>query len=317
MLDVCFRLTYSLTAIILEATGNLTYIFPIFVTVFMAKIIGDFINEGLYGKLSFSHLVECHCFTFSTFFFCSPDIHINILGIPLLPYEPKVELRTITAKDMMNKNVKTLNIRSSVRETLKTLKETQHNAFPVVDSEIRANNDNTLSYGRMRGLMKRHDIVTMLFHGLYEEDNRFGGVAESYELLREKYPRFVNLNSFVVPEEKMDCTLNFSNAMDSAPYTASSTMLMPAVYNLFRNMGMRHLVIVNVENEVVGMITRKEIAALEPELKPFPNAKITLYKKTSVVNRKRRAAAARIPRDGVVRRRRITLTNSTNAYEQF
>ena len=251
------------------------------------------------------------------FFFCSPDIHINILGIPLLPYEPKVELRTITAKDMMNKNVKTLNIRSSVRETLKTLKETQHNAFPVVDSEIRANNDNTLSYGRMRGLMKRHDIVTMLFHGLYEEDNRFGGVAESYELLREKYPRFVNLNSFVVPEEKMDCTLNFSNAMDSAPYTASSTMLMPAVYNLFRNMGMRHLVIVNVENEVVGMITRKEIAALEPELKPFPNAKITLYKKTSVVNRKRRAAAARIPRDGVVRRRRITLTNSANSYEQF
>ena len=42
------RLTYSLTAIILEATGNLTYIFPIFVTVLIAKIVGDFINEGEY-----------------------------------------------------------------------------------------------------------------------------------------------------------------------------------------------------------------------------------------------------------------------------
>ena len=40
------RLTYSLTAIILEATGNLTYIFPVFVTVLIAKIVGDFINEG-------------------------------------------------------------------------------------------------------------------------------------------------------------------------------------------------------------------------------------------------------------------------------
>ena len=42
------RLTYSLTAIILEATGNLTYSFPVFVTVFIAKIVGDFINEGNY-----------------------------------------------------------------------------------------------------------------------------------------------------------------------------------------------------------------------------------------------------------------------------
>jgi len=163
--------------------------------------------------------------------------------------------------------------------------------------------------------MKRHDIVTMLYHGMYEDDNRFGA-AESYEILREKYPRFIDLNSFVVPEEKMECTLNFSNAMDSAPYTASSTMLMPAVYNLFRNMGMRHLVIINVENEVVGMITRKEIAALEPELKPFPNAKITLYKKTSVVNRPR-GTTKRNQTDGVVRRRRITLTNSASSYQHF
>ena len=124
-----FRLTYSLTAIILEATGNLTYIFPIFVTVFMAKIVGDFINEGLY------------------------DIHINIMGIPLLPYQPRVELRTITAKDMMNKDVKALNIRSTVKETLKLLKETQHNAFPVVDSPMRVHSDKTFSYGRMRGTL--------------------------------------------------------------------------------------------------------------------------------------------------------------------
>ena len=36
----------------------------------MKSVCGDFLNEGLY------------------------EIHINILGIPLLPYQPKVELRT-------------------------------------------------------------------------------------------------------------------------------------------------------------------------------------------------------------------------------
>ena len=78
------RLTYSLTAIVLEATGNLTYSFPIFVTgkgvfidnvityrnnqffllfviVFMAKVVGDLITEGIYeihidllGKIKFN-----------------------------------------------------------------------------------------------------------------------------------------------------------------------------------------------------------------------------------------------------------------------
>ena len=101
----------------------------------MAKIVGDFINEGLY------------------------DIHINIMGIPLLPYQPRVELRTITAKDMMNKDVKALNIRSTVKETLKLLKETQHNAFPVVDSQMRVHSDKTFSYGRMRGTLIVHRIA--------------------------------------------------------------------------------------------------------------------------------------------------------------
>ena len=161
--------------------------------------------------------------------------------------------------------------------------------------------------------MARHDIVSMLYHGQYVEDNRFGE-AESYELLREKYPRFLTLNDFRCPAEKMNHTINFSNAMNSAPYTCQSTMLFPAVYNVFRNMGMRHLVVLNLDNEVVGMITRKEIAALEPEFKPFPNAKITLYKKTSIVNRK---IVKREQTEGVPRRRRITLTNPSNAYQNF
>jgi len=279
------RLTYSLTAIILEATGNLTYIFPVFVTVFISKIVGDFLNEGLY------------------------EIHINILGIPLLPYQPKVELRTVTAKDMMNTKVKCFKIRSKVHEVVKVLQNCTHNAFPIVDTDCKMNiTDGTINtYGRMRGLMKRHDIVTMLYHGIFTENNRFG--KETYEMLREKYPRFMQLEEFVIPEEHLDYTIDFSNAMDSAPYLANMTMSMPAVYSLFRNMGMRHIVVVNLDNEIVGIITRKEIAALEPEFTPFPKSKITLYKKTSIVNHRR---SIKIGNEAQLRRR-----NRTTSYNRF
>ena len=67
------------------------------------------------------------------------DIHINILGIPLLPYQPKVELRTVTAKDMMNDRVKYLTIRSRVRDVVQLLESTTHNAVSVDLSAFRLN----------------------------------------------------------------------------------------------------------------------------------------------------------------------------------
>merc|ERR1712008_609625 len=96
--------------------------------------------------------------------------------------------------------------------------------FPIVDTEFKSNSDHgTQSFGRLRGLMSRHDIVTMLFHKIFVENNRFGA-AESYEMLREKYPRFMRLEDVVISDEHLEFSMDFSNALNSAPYTAMFTM---------------------------------------------------------------------------------------------
>ena len=82
---------------------------------------------------------------------------------------------------------------------MKLLESTTHNAYPIVDTESKLNTDGTLSYGRLRGLMTRHDIVTMLFHRIFVENNRFGA-AESYEMLREKYPRLERVQEWSISQ---------------------------------------------------------------------------------------------------------------------
>ena len=64
MLGGVTRMTISLTVILIEATGNLTYGFPVMVVLLVAKWVGDFFNEGLY------------------------DIHIQLSGVPLLGWDP-------------------------------------------------------------------------------------------------------------------------------------------------------------------------------------------------------------------------------------
>ena len=44
-------MTISLTIILIEATGNLTYGFPIMVVLMVAKWVGDYFNEGTYSIL--------------------------------------------------------------------------------------------------------------------------------------------------------------------------------------------------------------------------------------------------------------------------
>ena len=38
---------------------------------------------------------------------------------------------------------------------------------------------------------------------------------------------------------------------------------------MFRKLGMRHVVVVNIQNEVVGIITRKNLVTLETEYHPY------------------------------------------------
>ena len=84
----------------------------------------------------------------------------------------------------MNTKVKCFKIRSKVHEVVKVLQNCTHNAFPIVDTDCKMNiTDGTINtYGRMRGLMKRHDIGKK--YALNKQDQL---VHAKYSISRKKW----------------------------------------------------------------------------------------------------------------------------------
>ncbi|MGH0167306.1 UNVERIFIED_CONTAM: hypothetical protein FKN15_051799 [Acipenser sinensis] len=75
------RMTLSLTVIMVEATGNVTYGLPIMLVLMTAKIVGDYFVEGLY------------------------DIHIKLQSVPFLHWEAPATSHALTAREVMSSPV--------------------------------------------------------------------------------------------------------------------------------------------------------------------------------------------------------------------
>ncbi|XP_072871108.1 H(+)/Cl(-) exchange transporter 7 isoform X1 [Chlorocebus sabaeus] len=105
------RMTLSLTVIMMEATSNVTYGFPIMLVLMTAKIVGDVFIEGLY------------------------DMHIQLQSVPFLHWEAPVTSHSLTAREVMSTPVTCLRRREKVGVIVDVLSDTasNHNGFPVVE----------------------------------------------------------------------------------------------------------------------------------------------------------------------------------------
>lgn len=230
------RMTISLTVILIEATGNITFGLPLMLTLIMAKWIGDFFNEGIY------------------------DIHIQLSGVPLLPWEPPPLSYNIYANEIMSHPVVTFNTVESVRHIVDVLKTETYNGFPVVDPHPREQGDGE-SYQTFRGMILRSQLIVLLKNKIFNESAEIWNFKQiSLKMFRDEYPRYPTIQEINVTEEEKRYTIDLRPFMNPSPYTVQHSASLPRVFRLFRALGLRHLAVVNDTNEVTGIVTRKDLA---------------------------------------------------------
>ncbi|CAG02706.1 unnamed protein product, partial [Tetraodon nigroviridis] len=131
------RMTLSLTVIMVEATGNVTYGLPIMLVLMTAKIVGDYFVEGLY------------------------DIHIKLQSVPFLHWEAPGTSHWLTAREVMSSPVTCLNKIEKVGTIVDTLSNTStnHNGFPVVVQVTGGDEP-----AKLCGLILRSQLIVLLKH---------------------------------------------------------------------------------------------------------------------------------------------------------
>eukprot|EP00761_Pharyngomonas_kirbyi_P003103 gb/GECH01003107.1/.p1 GENE.gb/GECH01003107.1/~~gb/GECH01003107.1/.p1 ORF type:complete len:752 (+),score=138.65 gb/GECH01003107.1/:1-2256(+) len=211
------RVTVSLVVIMFELTGGLEYIVPIMLAVVISKWVGDAFNR--------ESVYEMY-------------IHLN--GYPFLDNKVDVDVPG-SAKDMMvSRKLMVIPSKSaSIRFLENLLKEHKYQGFPVI-----------------------HDDQGMLIAGYItrqELQNAIDQTRADPRVTPDTIALFSPSNEpheHSVDEDYLT-TVDFSHWLDETPIQVVETTPIDRIYDLFRALGLRY-VLVSRSSNLVGIITKKD-----------------------------------------------------------
>ena len=254
MLGGVTRIYISLTLILIECTQNLYFLFPIMVVLVTARFVGNIFNEGIY------------------------DMHIHLKGIPLLeahcPMES--EIQELTAADIMTTNVVALPPIIQVETLYGILNDYDHNAFPIINTHEEASSIIKSGSDTVVGLIRRDYLVTLLFSKQFFSESNFVDIKAPmtspqspilpYDKVEQFYPNFPSVKEdiFLTDEEKSKW-IDLRYYASLAPAAINQNTSLIKTYYIFRTMGLRHLLVTNYNNQLVGLLTRHDLTHHEVE----------------------------------------------------
>ncbi|XP_027070683.1 putative chloride channel-like protein CLC-g isoform X1 [Coffea arabica] len=236
LLGGSMRMTVSLCVIILELTNNLLLLPLIMLVLLISKTVADAFNGNIY------------------------DLIMRSKGFPYLEAHAEPYMRQLTVRDVVTGPLRLFQGIEKVANIVHVLKTTGHNGFPVVDeppfSEAPV----------LVGLILRAHLITLLkkkaflhspmpnfsdaFKGFMADDFAKKGLGngdriEDIDLSDEEMNMFVDLHPFI----------------NTSPYSVVETMSLAKALILFREVGLRHVLVVpKIPGgvPVVGILTRHD-----------------------------------------------------------
>ncbi|XP_073268007.1 chloride channel protein CLC-d isoform X2 [Populus alba] len=238
------RMTVSLCVIMVEITNNLKLLPLIMLVLLISKAVGDAFNEGLYEQQA------------------------RLRGIPLLESRPKYQMRNMKAKEACgNQKVVSFPRIVKVADVVSILQSNIHNGFPVIDH---TRNGETL----VIGLVLRSHLLVLLQSKVDFQHSPLPcdptGVSKSIrhnfsEFVKPVSSKGISIEDIHLSSDDLEMYIDLAPFLNPSPYVVPEDMSLTKVYNLFRQLGLRHIFVVPRASRVVGLITRKDLLIEDSE----------------------------------------------------
>lgn len=231
------RMTVSLCVIMVEITNNLQLLPLIMLVLLISKAVGDAFNAGLYEE------------------------QVKLRSLPLLESRPQRFMRNMTAKEAVStKKVVQFSRISKISQIVAVLRSTNHHGFPVIDK---------LETGEpvVTGLILRSYLLVLLKaksdFQLYpipgDTRGRMNFRYDVGDFAKPVSSKGLSINEINISPQEMEMYIDLQPFVNPTPYIVPEDMSLTKVYNLFRQLGLRHICVVPRPSQVVGVITRKDL----------------------------------------------------------
>ncbi|KAH1128687.1 hypothetical protein J1N35_000065 [Gossypium stocksii] len=240
------RMTVSVCVIFLELTNNLLLLPITMIVLLIAKTVGDSFNPSIY------------------------EIILELKGLPFLDANPEPWMRNLTVGELANAKspAVTLSGVEKVSRIVDVLKNTTHNAFPIVDQDVLVPGTVVTGATELHGLILRAHLVQALKKKWFLAERRR---TEDWEV-QEKFnwvelsERELKIEQVAVKHDEMEMYMDLHPLTNTTPYTVVESISVAKAMVLFRQVGLRHMLIVPKYQgagvpAVVGILTRQDLRA--------------------------------------------------------
>ncbi|KAL6554543.1 hypothetical protein OROHE_007566 [Orobanche hederae] len=236
LLGGSMRMTVSLCVIILELTNNLLLLPLIMIVLLISKTVADIFNGNIY------------------------DLIMNLKGFPYLEAHAEPYMRQLTVGDVVTGPLQIFCGVEKVSNIVHVLKTTGHNGFPVVDGPPFS------SSPVLFGLILRAHLVTLLGKKVFLRTPTLLGSDAFVRLSADDFAKKglghgEQIEDINLSEEEMEMFVDLHPFTNTSPYTVVDTMSLGKALILFREVGLRHLLVIpKVPGRVpvVGILTRHD-----------------------------------------------------------
>ncbi|XP_054806893.1 putative chloride channel-like protein CLC-g isoform X2 [Prosopis cineraria] len=230
------RMTVSLCVIFLELTNNLLLLPLMMLVLLISKTVADAFNENMY------------------------DLIMKAKGFPYLETHAEPYMRQLTVGDVVTGPLQLFNGFEKVRNIVFVLKTSRHNGFPVVDEPPYSEAPvlfGIILRGHLLALLKKKDFLpTPMAMG----DDAFSKFSAD-DFAKKGSDNSDDIDDIQLTEEEMDLFIDLHPFCNASPYTVVETMSLGKALTLFREVGLRHLLVIpKISNRspIVGILTRHD-----------------------------------------------------------